>query len=49
MLLDYIDPNVLSVIKDKREDGTLALAAASLVILDFVLGAVALYDYAINT
>lgn len=45
MLTDYVDPKFLSIIKAKREDGTLVLAAASLVILGLVLGGVAAYDH----
>lgn len=44
MLLDKLDPSMLSDIKDRREDGTLAIAAGSLVVLGIVLGAVAIYD-----
>ncbi len=44
MLFDKLDPSLLSDIRDRREDGTLALAAGSLIVLGVILGAVAIYD-----
>lgn len=49
MLLEKFDPAVFATIKEKREDGTLALAAASLIALGIGLGAVAIYDYIVES
>lgn len=49
MLLEKFDPAVFATIKEKREDGTLALAAASLIALGIGLGAVAIYDRVVES
>lgn len=49
MLLEKFDPAVFATIREKREDGTLALAAASLIALGIGLGVVAIYDHVVES
>ena len=43
-MFEKIDPSFIAIIKERRENGTLALAAGSIIAFGMVLGAIAIYD-----
>ena len=48
-MLEYIDPMIISIIKEKREEGTLGLTAGFLIAFGMALGALAIYDHVKQT
>lgn len=48
-MLDRNDSAMLLAIKEKRDNGTLAITASSLIALGMALGAIAIYDHMIKT
>ena len=48
-MLEKMDLACLTSIKERREDGTLALAASSLIAFGVMLGAIAIYDNIVKT
>lgn len=43
-MFEKIDPSFVAIIKERRENGTLALTAGSIIAFGAVIGAIAIYD-----
>lgn len=43
-MFEKIDPSYVAIIKERRENGTLALTAGSIIAFGAVIGAIAIYD-----
>lgn len=43
-MFEKIDPSFIAIIKERRENGTLALTAGSIIAFGVVIGTIAIYD-----
>lgn len=43
-MFEKIDPSFVAIIKERRENGTLAITAGSIIAFGVAIGAIAIYD-----